>query len=55
MDDITGELTAIEEYTQMLGQLSDERVGAVISRIRLDEELHVKVLQEQLEKLTGSR
>lgn len=55
MDDITGELTPIEEYTQMLGQLSDERVGAVISRIRLDEELHVKVLQEQLEKLTGSR
>lgn len=52
MDDITGELAAIEEYTQMLDQLTNEAAGALISRIRLDEELHVKVLKEQLEKLT---
>lgn len=52
MDDITGELAAIDAYTQMLDRLSDEAVGAVISRIRLDEELHVKVLKAQLEKLT---
>lgn len=50
MDDITGELSAINEYERILSNLQNERVQAVISRILLDEELHVKVLRGLLEK-----
>ncbi len=52
MDDITGELSAINEYERILLNLQNERVQAIISRILLDEELHVKVLRGLLEKIT---
>lgn len=51
MDDISGELAAINEYKRMLTELKNEKVAAIISRIVLDEELHVKVLKERLEAL----
>lgn len=51
MDDITGELLAIKEYEKMLSCLRSEEVSAVISRIILDEQLHVKILKEYLEKI----
>ncbi len=50
LDDITGELDAISQYKSMLNNVSDENVGAIISRIILDEELHVRALKEILEK-----
>ncbi len=50
LDDITGEITAIAEYEKMLEKLENERVSAIISRIKLDEEFHVKVLRERLTK-----
>ena len=50
MDDITGELSAISEYEKMLMKLKNEQVQALISRILLDEELHVKVLRGLFEK-----
>ncbi len=46
LDDISGEMVAISEYRNMLSCLNNEKVGEVISRIILDEELHVNVLKE---------
>ena len=54
LDDITGEMKAIMEYKKMLEMLDDEYVSAIISRIILDEELHVKILKTQLEKLNNA-
>lgn len=51
MDDINGELAAIAEYDRIIGELRNERVSAIIKRIKLDEELHVKILREQLNKI----
>ena len=48
MDNISGELLAISDYKDMLARLKNEEVAAIISRIILDEELHVKVLKEIL-------
>lgn len=53
MDDINGELRAIADYDRILAELKNERVAAIIKRIKLDEELHVKVLREELKKITG--
>ena len=44
------ELEAIAEYDFILANLKNERVAAVIKRIRLDEEFHVKVLRELLNR-----
>lgn len=51
MDDISAELVGIEEYRKMLTLLNNEQVGAIISRIILDEELHVKTLKARLEQI----
>lgn len=51
LDDIAGELVAINDYEKMLARLKNERVAAIVSRIILDEELHVKVLKEKLAPL----
>ncbi len=51
LDDIAGELVAINDYEKMLARLKNEKVAAIISRIVLDEELHVKVLKEKLAPL----
>lgn len=53
LDDISTEMLAINDYNQMLYQLKNERVGEVIQRIKLDEELHVKTLKEMYIKLSG--
>jgi len=48
LDSISGELVAIGDYIKAIGKIEDENVSAVLQRIRLDEELHVKVLKELL-------
>lgn len=52
MDDLSGEIYAVESYKKMLDLLTNEDVSAIIQRIMLDEELHVKVLKTELEKFT---
>ncbi|MBS1455556.1 MAG: hypothetical protein HP008_00615 [Clostridia bacterium] len=52
LDDISGELTAINAYKEMEKKLPDD-VAAIIARIRLDEELHVKALKSLMEKLSS--
>lgn len=51
MDDLAGELCAIENYDKILCKLYNEEVSAVIARIKLDEELHVRVLKERMNAL----
>lgn len=48
MDDLSGEIYAAESYGRMLDRLTNEEVAAVIARIKLDEELHIKVLKCEL-------
>lgn len=48
LDDISSELCAIEDYKSMLSVIDDEKVSAVIARIKLDEDLHVLALKERL-------
>ena len=50
LDDISGELVAIDSYEKAILSIANEEVKAVLTRIKLDEELHVKVLKERLEK-----
>ena len=50
IDDISGELLAIDDYSKMLCRLKNEEVSALISRIRTDEELHVCALKNALNK-----
>ena len=54
LDDIAGELKAINDYKEMQSVLKNEEVSALISRIVLDEELHVKVLKERLFEVCGT-
>ena len=49
--DIQDEIDAINLYKHMLTQLKNQRVAAVISRIILDEKLHLQIFKEILEKL----
>ena len=51
MDDIAGDLVAVSEYGEMLKTLENEDVAAVIARIKLDEELHIRVLKAEFERL----
>ncbi len=46
LDDISGELVAISEYRKIIDCIDNERVSEIISRIILDEELHVTVLKD---------
>lgn len=48
LDDLSGEIYASETYGKMLNELCNEQVAAIIARIKLDEDLHVKVLKERL-------
>lgn len=52
MDDIVGEMGAIECYQKMLQVLKNEQVSALIERIILDEQLHLLTLKKLLEKYT---
>lgn len=51
--DIADELAAIEQYKSMAARLKNEQVAAVISRIILDEKIHVEKLKEILRELTS--
>ena len=51
IDDITGEMVAVSEYEKIVDRLDNELVGAVIKRIILDEQLHIKVLKERLQQI----
>lgn len=53
MDDINGERDAIRSYERMLCKLCNEQAGAVISRILLDEKLHLDTLKCMLEELVS--
>ncbi len=50
LDDISDELSAIVMYEEIIKRLCDESVQAVISRIILDEQLHVRALKERIGK-----
>lgn len=50
LDDVAMEMTAISEYEKVEKDLKNEKHAAIIKRIALDEELHVKALKERLEK-----
>ena len=51
LDDISGEMMAIKEYDRAIDMIKDEKVSAVLVRIKLDEELHVSALKSRLQEL----
>lgn len=51
LDDISGEMLAINEYNLMLEKLENEEVSAIIKRILLDEELHLLALKKCMKNL----
>ena len=53
LDDIQAEQYASDGYTKMLGRLRDERVAAIIQRIRMDEEEHLSQFKDILRELTA--
>jgi bacterioferritin len=55
MSDIQGEINAIEDYQSMLKKLRNEQVAAVISRIILDEKVHLARFKEILEEFTENK
>ncbi len=48
MDDISSEMASVCEYESIIERIKDERVQAVLKRITLDEQLHIKVLKDAL-------
>jgi len=52
IDDIADEFAAIDLYKSMVAQLKNEQVSAVISRIILDEKVHIETLKDILKQLT---
>ncbi len=54
LDDVAGELKAINDYREILSVINNEDVAAIVSRIILDEELHVKALKERLYAVCGA-
>ena len=55
IDDVLSEMLAIKNYNYVLSKIKSEKVGAVLTRIKLDEELHVKVLKELLQELKDKK
>lgn len=51
LDDVSGEMDAVRGYEIIEKNCKDEQAGAVLARIRLDEELHVAVLKSLLENI----
>ena len=49
LDDISGELVGIDSYEKAILSINNEEIKAVLTRIKLDEELHVRALKERLE------
>ncbi len=54
LDDIEAEQCAIDTYTKMLCRLKNERVAAVIQRIRMDEEMYLATFKCILKEMTAS-
>lgn len=54
LDNISGEMLAVKDYQKMVESINNEQVSAVLTRIILDEELHIKVLKDLLTKYTSS-
>ena len=52
LDDIAAERMAIAEYTKMRCELQDEKLAALIQRIRMDEELHLRTFERIFRELT---
>ncbi len=50
-DDIFGEMGAISTYKQVLFAVTNDSLSSLISRIILDEQLHLEALQELYRKL----
>lgn len=55
IDDITGEMVAVSEYEKMCQKIKNEDLSALIKRIILDEQLHIKALKERLEIYTDAK
>ena len=55
LDDIQAEQYAIDSYGKMLCRLKDERIAAVIQRIRMDEEKHLAEFKRVLKELTEGK
>lgn len=51
LDDITDEMLAVKGYSDIISSIECEKVGAVIARIRLDEELHIVALKNRLSEI----
>ena len=51
--DITAETGAIRDYEKMLGKITDATLSALISRILLDEQLHLKAFKEMYCETVG--
>lgn len=49
-DDIAFEMVSINEYEKMIDLINDEKAQALLKRLTLDEELHIKALKERLKK-----
>lgn len=50
IQDIEGEKEAIAQYESTINQIDDENIIAIIKRIILDEEFHLKILTELYQK-----
>ena len=50
LDDLSGEMLAVQGYRQLIDSINDEKVTAVLCRIVLDEELHIAVLKDLLKQ-----
>ena len=48
LDDILGEMQAIEHYTELINNIDNEPVKELLMRIKLDEELHLSTLKNLL-------
>ncbi len=46
LDDISSEMVAINEYNSVIDKIDNEKVIQIVSRIILDEQLHVTVLKD---------
>ncbi|MBS5022101.1 MAG: manganese catalase family protein [Firmicutes bacterium] len=55
LDDIAAEQYAIDTYTKMLCRIKNERIAAVIQRIRMDEEGHLATFKCILKELTSEK
>lgn len=53
LDDIASEMLAVKDYDEMLSNLENEKVGAVIQRIKIDEEEHIKILKNLYMKISS--